>query len=174
MSPELDELGGHFYGVGQIIGNLHSLEVAIRIFLERIQLGHAPAPRPDIFAIRQGDHLPETALTDFDSLGQLIDRYNARILAIDPDLAVDPSVVELRDALAHGRLLALEARRPLRLFRFGPPREGTVEVRLVVDMTDDWIAAQRGHTYDQLHKVITALARLGPTGMAGGSHGPTR
>lgn len=39
---------------------------------------------------------------------------------------------------------------------------------------DKKLAAQRGHTYDQLHKVITALARLGTTGMAGGSHGPTR
>jgi|SRR5215831_1876581 len=173
MSPELDDLGVHFYGVGQIIGNFHSLEVAIRLFLERIDLGNTPAPRLDIFALKAGDCLPKTALTDYDSLGQLINRYNTHIPAIDPDLAVDRSVVELRDTLAHGRMLALEARRPLRLFRFGPPDDGTVEVRLPGDVTDEWIAVQRGRTSDQLRKVLSALARLGTTGTEGGIDGPT-
>lgn len=161
--PEMSELDDHALGIGQIIGNLQSLEVAIRLFLEWVEPGPASPRWSDPFSLKQGGRLPKTALTDYASLGQLIDRYNRHIAAINLELTVDRSVVEVRDALVHGRLLAQESRRPLRLFRFSEPCGGTVEVRQVTDVTDKWLADQRRHIADELEKVHCALEILGNT-----------
>jgi hypothetical protein len=89
-------------------------------------------------------------------LGELIRRYNAAISDVDSSLAVDRTVVDLRDALAHGRLLAATPRRPVRLFRFSKPESGQVEVLLAVDLTDKWFSRQRRRLYLELQKVSKA------------------
>jgi len=158
--PEFGEIDRHALGIGQIIGNLHSLELAMRLFLDRAKSGNSSAPKPDLFSLKAGDRVGVTPFTNYDSLGRVIDRYNERVAGINPELSVDKSVVELRDALAHGRLLTRVPQRPIRLFRFSAPHGTTVEVSMALDVTDEWIAEQRRRLYAEIQKVSEAADML--------------
>src|SRR5260370_28215351 len=98
-----DAFAAYSEGLGKTIANLQSLEFLLRLFLHNTQ---QPEPTwlekgPTDMAV--GDIVAETPLTDWSSLGVLIDRYNASIGG-RPSLRVSKSVVDLRDALAHGRM----------------------------------------------------------------------
>lgn len=165
---DLTELDAHALGVGQIIGNLQSLELMLRMFLARTEpLPDGSASGPRLWSLEPGDELPVDAFTDYDSLREVILRYNTNPSHTDASCAVDDTIAYLRDALAHGRLLAEQPRRPIRLFRFSKPKAGVVTVTMAVDVTDDWIAAQRHRVYDELQKVRRALDGLGPPPAAG-------
>jgi hypothetical protein len=59
-----------------------------------------------------GDQIAEDAFTNWDITGKLVEKYNNRIGPVDRSLCIDDSVIELRDALAHGRVSALEPSPP--------------------------------------------------------------
>lgn len=78
-----DELDAHALGVGKILGNLQSLEVALRVFLAAAEEA-AGAPQPPakaLTSLEAGDVTAETALTNFDSLGVLISKYDGLVVA---------------------------------------------------------------------------------------------
>ena len=140
MSP--DELEAHARNVGAIVGNLLSLDLLVRVAIEWLE-GSGPSLGP----FREGAWLPRTPVTDPDSLGPMIDRFNA--LVPDPSDRLDAGgLVRLRDAIAHGRILATEERTPMTLVKYGrnPDREGRIHVETVLVMTDDWFVEQRKFT----------------------------
>jgi hypothetical protein len=61
---------------------------------------------------------------------------------------VESRLVRLRDAIALGRILAIEERIPMTLVKYGrdPDREGRILVETVFVMTDEWFTAQRQFT----------------------------
>src|SRR5947209_2870741 len=93
-------------GLGELLRTFQSLEFLLRSFLyEKADPPHTKFP--DNFVIQKlsvGDTVETNAATDFSSLSQLIDRYNKLIKPTAPELMLDPSIVQLRDALAHGRV----------------------------------------------------------------------
>jgi hypothetical protein len=108
----------------------------------------------DWYDVRPGDELPADALTSFESLGQLIDRYNGMVSGHAPDHAVDRSVVELRDSLAHGRVSgALGSERPV-LLKFDKPAGGRVRVTVSQPLTEEWLLEQRVRVQDEAEKVF--------------------
>lgn len=140
--------------LGKVIANLHSLEASIRIFLAAKDAGNGM--EIDVCALSQDEIVPETFLSSYDSLGQVIRKYNE--LAA-PDCQVDPTIVILRDSLAHGRVIGMDATTErLRLVKFGRRDvNGNVRVELAEDLTLDWLIEQRQRVYAEILKVGRSL-----------------
>ncbi len=148
----------HALGLGSLVANLQSLELMLRAYLA-LTSGDEEADGRRLIGKGVGDKVPEDPFTNYDSLGQLIRKYNAQVG--DPDLSVSEDVVEVRDALAHGRISAWLPEFPLQLLRFAEPQDGTVEITQLVTLTEEWFAEQRRHVFAQAKKVEGARKRLG-------------
>jgi hypothetical protein len=154
--------------LGRLIANLSAFEATLRITLYLIDTPKADW-RPmnwKITDLRVGDVLPKDHLSSFDSLTDLIDAYNDRN-ANDSAQLIDREIVDLRNALAHGRILAPAQYAVLVLTRFGKPDRTTGEVRVIAryELTLDWLDEQVGKVSDasrSLHARMTAeLKRSG-------------
>ena len=99
-----------------------------------------------------GDVVPENAITRWDSLTHLIKRYNRAIS--DEQLAVDDSLVDLRDALTHGRIAASLSEQNFALIKFTRPFAGRVEVGFREELSKDWMN-------NQINRVLGECAKVG-------------
>lgn len=144
----------HVLGLGRILGNLHSLEFAVRMYLWKHEKKVAIQPSLAMDGLRPGDVVPENAFTNYDTLLTMIRRYN--VLVATP-LQVAESVVDLRDALAHGRVSGRTAAMPLRLLKFGKPAAGSATVTHSELMDQGWFEAKVSWVRAQLGKVASAL-----------------
>ena len=131
--------------------NFQSLEFALRAFLQTL-----PSARPlgiphgiDIYTYPVGTELPESELTSYDSLGKLIDKFNAEMNARGLS-GIDPRLVEIRDALAHGRVSSASIDDNLRLLKFDKPLNGKVRITFNEKMTEAWFAAQTKYVYEAI------------------------
>ncbi len=150
----------HALLLGKLVGNLQSLEALLRVFLVKrgSKRRGVALPHPSFGKLAVGDYVPEDEFTNFDSLGDLIKKYNADVSSLDPSLQVDASVVPLRDLLAHGRIGADvpdEAR--LTIIKFDKPVGGKVRVMAAALMDDAWFEANTALVRDQLLTVHRAL-----------------
>lgn len=158
-----DPVHQYFWSVGRVIAHLHSLEFALRAYL----YGKKDAPHADLAAgqtldsLRVGDTLPENAMTDYSSLDKLIKRYNRLVEKGHPELELDPSLVELRDAFAHGRSSTVDFTKPNFLLKFDPPAGGKIKVCFAESLTFDWLNTQAERVAAELTKVVKALKLLG-------------
>jgi hypothetical protein len=141
---------------GRLLVSFQCLEFALRSFLYgRGDPPHDPLPPgTDLNTMTFGDIVPENAMTRWDSLTRLIKRYNRAI--DDPHLAVDLSLVELRDALAHGRIAASFSSPNLTLIKFTRPYAGRVEVGYREELTPEWLASQIQRVLAACEKVARA------------------
>ncbi len=153
---DLDEYSAR---LGRLFGNFHSLEFALRVFL----YGRGDPPHhlfstgTNLNRLVVGDVVPLNAMTGYDSLGQLIDRYNRLVSPDRPELTVDPGLVNLRDALVHGRVSALSPSSPLTLLKFSKPKKDQAKVSYSAELTDDWFHNQVKLLFAELQKVVKAL-----------------
>ena len=154
----------HACELGKLLGNLQSLELGLRSFLYHQQdPPHSPAAQgSSLLAPLVGDEVPENAFTDWSSLGQLVDRFNARVSVSDPTLVVDRSVVDLRDMLVHGRLSASSAAPPLRLVKFDKPVKGRARVTFSAEITLDWLKSSVTRVRHEIEIVQRASADQAP------------
>jgi hypothetical protein len=102
-----------------------------------------------------GDTVAETPLTDWSSLGVLIDRYNA---AMGPksSLRVSRTVVDLRDALAHGRMFMASMQDVPILIKFEKPSGGHTRVTFRASGTG-WLDQAIQDVHAETAKVQAAL-----------------
>jgi len=147
------DLSEHATMMGKLLVSFQCLEYALRAFLyERRDPPHEPlASGTDLDTMTFGDVLPENAITRWDSLTHLIKRYNRAIS--DGQLAVDPSLVDLRDALAHGRMAASLSERNLALIKFTRPYAGRVEVGFREELSKEWREIQIKRVLAECEKV---------------------
>ncbi len=147
--------------IGKIIMNLQSLEVALRLFLDE-SVG-PPDHNLHFEQLTQGDKVSKSPLTNYDTLRQVMKKFNKRLEALGVSKRVDESLVDVRDALAHGRVLGFQPKGPLRLFKFAKPdrKSGKVEVATVVDLTPEWLDLQVRRTFDEIFKVVQIGKDLG-------------
>jgi hypothetical protein len=108
----------------------------------------------------EGDTTPENAFTNYDTLGQLIAKYNDVVAKSVPELRVDDGLVHLRDALAHGRVASNAPEPPLRLLKFARPVAGRVRVTHSVLVDELWLSAQTTRVRLELEKVAEAERRF--------------
>jgi len=157
--------------LGQAFANLLSLEFAIRGFLyEQKDKPHNPLPWGlDVNELQEGDSVPENALTDYSTLGELIRRYNERIAAVNPELRIDPSLSQLRDCLAHGRISARSPNGPFRLVKLSRPKNNQVRVVCREVLTDEWLTTKAREAWIATTNVMKAAGWSDAPGSSTGS-----
>lgn len=152
--------------LGKIISNLHSLEVILRLFLHNVdKKRYSSSPSEmDLNKINIGVKVPENYFTNYDTLGELIKKYNELLAELgEPKLSIDGTLVRLRDALAHGRVLGSKPEPPYRLYKFGKPTKKQVPIIDVIDLTEARLRKEIGHVFEELTKAKKACEHFCPT-----------
>jgi hypothetical protein len=101
---------------------------------------------------------PESALTNFTFLGALIEQG-------EEALKVDRKVVDIRDAIAHGRLLGSEQRLSYCLWKFGYPKGERAPVEFCQELTVEWLTATRNMIDQKKQKVVDCFKARGYEGL---------
>ena len=130
--------------LGSVIANLHSLEFMLRLYLYKKRSSpHASFRRGQNFTgLLEGATLPINALTDYQTLGDLIKGYNTLVKRRHSDLEIEQGIVNLRDALAHGRVFVPKSGLPLQLLKFSKPHNDKVVVTFSATLSSEWLTAQ--------------------------------
>ena len=165
MNPrdQLSPLDKHGLNLGKLVGNFQSLEFVLRAFLTNAEIarkGPLPKSATDIHKMNEGDIVPENAFTNYDTLGQLIEKYNGTPKILSAGLTIDETLVEIRDAIAHGRVSAEMPSSSLKLLKFNKPKNGQVRVTFSVTLTKEWFGKQIKRVYDAVLKVNEANDKL--------------
>lgn len=122
-------MNDYYARLGKLVSNLQSLEFILRAYLQQL-----PNSRPfgipegeDIYQYPVGSELPLNEITNWDTLGQLIDKHNQWAVNQGEE-KIDKSIVVIRDALAHGRVSASSPDDSLRLLKFSRKFNSKVRV----------------------------------------------
>jgi|SRR6185369_4840576 len=91
-------------------------------------------------------------MTSYDTLCQLVTKFNDEMKRRGAP-PLDTSVVELRDALAHGRVSAAPPEENLRLLKFSKPVKGKVQVTFNEVMTEQWFKHRKSHVFALIQQV---------------------
>lgn len=148
--------------LGKLVTNFQSLEFSLRSFLVNAEIGSgASFPQSaNLNTLIAGDLVPENAFTNYDSLGRLIEKYNNYPGVISGGLTIDATLVDVRDAIAHGRVSSPTPSSTLQLLKFAKPRDKKVKVTFSVSMTKEWFQQQISRTYESVRKVSDANEKL--------------
>jgi hypothetical protein len=164
--------------LGRLQGNLLSLEFVLRAFLVNDALmytveggvSQAFPQHSSLDKLKVGDCVPVNAFTNYDTLGQLIAKYNTRVNRAANDLCIDAELVDVRDAIAHGRVSAPDIAEPLHLLKFSKPEPGINSVRVThsIFLTAAWLSSQIKRVGEAILKVQEANERLAGGGIVSG------
>jgi hypothetical protein len=106
--------------------------------------------------LKAGDMVELNVFTNGDDLRQTLEKYNKRA-ALDCRIGIEP-IINLRDALAHGRAFGFGSAKPLRLLKFSrKTKSEKVLIELALDMTDEWFLTNIKILEQALGKVAKAL-----------------
>jgi len=151
----------HVLQLGKLVGNLQSLEALLRLYL--LKIGAKSGRRgfkSSYWTLSPGDEVTEDEFTNYNSLGDLVKKFNTDVASRDPSLAVDHGVVGVRDLLAHGRVAAdAEDETRLAILKFDKPSRGKVKVVASALMDDAWFAKNIKLVFQQIERVHTAIER---------------
>jgi hypothetical protein len=124
----------HCIGLGKLWGDLQGLEVTLRIFLTQTN----PS---------------KNYITNRDTFGTLVEKYNSRLSKDERSLySADTSVVDIRNALAHGLVSGRTMGFPLTLLH--------KDVR--AKMTVKWFDDQRTLVQKQIERISACGRRRWP------------
>lgn len=152
----------HPLNLGKLLVNFHALEAALRLLLFEFERASDSLSTQlgDLHDLKVGDVVPENAFTNWDSLRELIDKYNNNPKIISSGLGIDRELVDIRDALAHGRIFGKHPLPPFKLVKFNQPRNKQVKVTFSVELTQEWLMRQQARVQDAFFKVVKAKQRL--------------
>jgi len=141
--------------LGKIVANLQGLELMIRSFLhDTLDAQDGLHQQPFPLDVAVGTELPVDHLTNYDPLGRLIDKYN------ETNPPLDKYLVDLRDALAHGRVMGEIESNHYRLLKFSKPVNGMVEVTHNEELTEEWLMSRKAMTSKAIKEVIERFTAL--------------
>lgn len=151
----------YFQLMGTVLVNLQSLEFALRAFLYNKEVGPKsanPEFEKTIYDFKEGDCVEENAFTNFDTLTELIKKYNDEIASVDKTLCTDEKIVCIRDALAHGRVASESpsTKALQKLVKYDKPKNGRVHVTHCIMLTKDWFGHQIHLVYENIKRVAKA------------------
>jgi len=146
----------HAMNLGKIVGNLLSLEMGARLAIVKLDEKAAKQVLAQLPQVKTGDLVEINAFTNSDDLMQTLEKFNKRVpLNCRLDIKL---IVNLRDAIAHGRMFGYGSMKHLRLLKFSRKANvGKVSVELVQDMTDAWFMQSILLLDSALEKVRIAL-----------------
>ena len=135
----------HAQSLGRVVSNLLALETWIRHAL----LQHSPnRNRPTKLSIKTlaiGSVVPIHELTNYKTLGALLKEFNLLQRRLGREIIDEDEIVKLRDALAHGRVVAeSDEVFPVRLIKFSAENraDSTVTVTYSEVLDEDWFDEQ--------------------------------
>lgn len=159
----------HALYLGKLFANLQGLEFVLRGFLfnaEGVSAELFPQLK-NLYDINTRDTVHLNAFTNYDTLRELITKYNNHPKISTAGLTIDKSLVVLRNALAHGRAFAevigLTSQPPFRLLKFGDSKkrnDNQVEVSFSALMTEEWFKEQISRAGNATKTVHDANQRL--------------
>jgi hypothetical protein len=149
----------HYKLLGGLVGSFQSLEFILRGFLQEL-----PSARPigipygtSIYSFPVGTELLESELTSYATLGALIKKFNTEMDARGLP-TIDVALVNVRDALAHGRVSSSSPNNTMRLIKSDKPdNKRRVRVAFNERMTKAWFKVQIarvGQAIRAVHKVM--------------------
>lgn len=149
--------------IGKIITNLQSFEFVLRLFLYEIKENSQDQSNLpfEITKLKIGDSLEENHLTNFDSLKVLIRKVNEELSSRNIPEQIDESLANLRDVIAHGRVLALNPVGPYNIIKFSKPIGGNVSVIFSAELTEKWLFDQINRIYGEIKKIIKISRSIG-------------
>jgi hypothetical protein len=153
------KLSEHCMQLGKLASSLQGLEFALRAFLLKHNEAHEPKVNPA--TITAGNQVALNSFTNWDTLGQLIDKFNDVAKASCPACCVDRTVVDVRDMIAHGRVAGRGPEPPWQLIKFGKPSGQKVPVEQVVTVDEQWLLSNVQMVTSQLKNVYDASKALG-------------
>jgi len=154
MEPEQ-----HPLNLGKLLVNFQSLEFALRAFLLKIEdiLGSPFPQSKNLHELSEGDEVPENAFTNYDTLGQLMEKYNSNPKIIAVGLHIDKNIVNIRDAITHGRVSGLTPTPPFRLLKFSRPKNNRTKVTFSILLTQEWYNQQLARVQNAVLTVRQAI-----------------
>ena len=152
----------HPLNLGKLLVNFQSLEFALRAFLLKTEeMAGSPFTKfKDLHELSEGDEVPENAFTNYDNLRRLIEKYNDNPKIRAAGLCIDKKLVDIRDAIAHGRVSALTPSPPFRLLKFGKPKNNRTKVKFSILLTQEWYNQRLDYTHKASITVAQALKKL--------------
>ena len=158
----LNEAEKHALNLGKLAGNLQSLEFALRAFLVNTEIasGSSFPQSTNLHDMDKGNIVPENAFTNYDTLGQLINKYNSNSRISSVGFGIDETLVDIHDAIAHRRVSAATYSGTLKLLKFDKPKNGQVKVTFSASLTEKWFAEQIKRVYGAVLKVNEANDKL--------------
>lgn len=124
----------HAEHLGGLLGNLQTLEIIIRLCLA--QQPGSPARNKfmdEVCNAQVGAQIPESDMSNYASLKELIKKFN-KVFSNN----IDSSIVDLRDALAHGRVFQGPNDDFFRIVKFEKPVNGSARLSLNQVMNEEW------------------------------------
>lgn len=144
----------HAKRVGEIVVNLQSFEFLLRRFLFGVR--HEQAERRyENLAV--GDVVNENSITNYHGLGRLIKDYNTYVSKSNPGLKLPRNdLVNLRDALAHGRIYSATPDGDCVLLKFSKPVGGRTKAVYSERIGEAWYQTNGQLTFQALASVLKA------------------
>ncbi len=139
------DLEYHTEQMGHLLVTLHSLELILRICLEK-----SDDIALDWSALKKDDDVPATVLTQQRRFECLLGEFN-KLAEAKNSPALDVKLALLRNAIVHGRVILEKKWLPARLVQFRDEKGGKTKIELNEQLTFDWYhtALRRfGHAYD--------------------------
>jgi len=155
-----------FHSLGHLVSDLLLLEIILRGALynwneknnKTNNPNHHSFPKNKSFLdYKIGQKVPLNAITNYDTLGFLIKQFNKQVATNDPAKCVDASIVDIRDAIAHGRK-AKVGNTYMTLIKFTQHKNGPPKVHLRYKLSNAWLQRQIAKVSAQ---IVIALMQAG-------------
>ena len=147
------------FKLGKIVSNLQALECILRMLLKD---ANGEVTLTKYYNLKVNDEVIEDSFTNYDTLSQLIRKYNSLVSVVDRTLCISDEVVSLRDVIAHGRVFSINPNplHPYLLLKFDKPVNGKVKVTYSEEMNSGWYEKNNELTYKQVEVVINGAKAL--------------
>lgn len=140
----------HICNLGKLVSYFHTLEFLIRSILKN---NEQDKPNTNYSRLKKGQTVPEDSMTNYDPLGGLIEKYNK---LVSKELKITKDIVEIRDAIAHGRVFSDNPNLPMMLVKFNKPEDGRVSVTFAAKMDRQWFTEKKYQILQEIEKALVA------------------
>ena len=124
MTNTLNVVQNYIYHLGLFWQNFNNLELHLRIYLNK-KNGNDGFHVKNCLNMQIGEESDDNAITDYKSFRELCESFNA--YQIEEDKIDFKNFIELRDALAHGRISG-DIHGNMSVIKYSKPKNGKVTV----------------------------------------------
>jgi hypothetical protein len=147
----------HLINLGKLLNNLLALEHILRLFFQNKINPLSNIEMASIYGSKIGVFVPENEITNYKQLGELIDDFNEEMKKRGIQSLIDPTLVEIRHALHHGRISHSGMAVIPHLIKFSKPKDGKARVVFNETLSREWLERQITRTHEGSETVRKCL-----------------